>query len=375
MSTTIFWVCLLFILYTYIGYPLIIWMLSKTRTKVTVIIEGYENWPDISIVVPVYNEVPNIRKKIENLESLNYPKDKVQIIFVSDGSTDNTNEFLSSYKNIKFISYEKRQGKPTALNTAVENISTEIIVFTDVRQKLDKNAVKYLIKRLMIPGIGAVSGELCHEESTTNIGKNVGIYWLYEKWIRKSESRFSSTAGVTGALYAIHKKNYRMLRKDTLLDDFEIPIHIIKMKLRVVLESQAKLYDQSQEDILGEKKRKVRTLTGNFQSYMWNLWLFIPWINPILFQFLSHKVFRLIVPYAMFLQLVSSLISHGVFYTFIFWFQVLFYSLGFSGMYSDSIRKIKLISIIVVFIELNVAAVLALKQFVSGKVNVRWDKT
>lgn len=375
MSEYLFWISLFFIVYTYFGYPVIIWALSRTRTMPQIEIQGDINWPELSIVIPVYNEKNNINKKIENILALDYPSDKINIILVSDGSDDGTDKIFSNDSRVTFVSYGERQGKPTALNLAIEHVVTEIVVFTDIRQTLDKYAVKYLVKRLILPGIGAVSGELCHTESTSTVGKNVGLYWLYEKWIRKSESRFNSTAGVTGALYAIHTKNYFPLRKDTLLDDFEVPMFIIKKNLRVVLETQAKLYDTSQEDIAGEKKRKIRTLTGNFQSFIWNRWLFLPWKNPIILQFLSHKVFRLLVPYAMLICLISAYTANSLFYSVIFWAQLSFYFSGFIGNISTKFKNFKLISIIVVFLELNASAVLALIQFLTGKVKVRWDKT
>ncbi len=375
MSVYVFWVSLIFIGYTYFGYPMFIWMLSLTRSVQKTNISDDFDWPKLSIIIPVYNEKNNIEKKINNIESLDYPRKKIEIILVSDGSDDGTQEIYCDDSRIIFLSYQERQGKPSALNYAVKQVTSGIIVFTDIRQVLDKDALKYLVKRLMIPGIGAVSGELCHMPSTSNIGKNVGLYWLYEKWIRKSESRFNSTAGVTGALYAIHRSDYMPLRNDTLLDDFEVPMQLIKNKLRVVLESQAKIYDTSQEDITGEKKRKIRTLTGNFQSFYWNKWLFNPFKNPIIFQFLSHKVFRLIVPYAMLLTFVSSYLSNGIIYTILFWAQIMFYCFGIIGMFNNKLKNFKIISIIVVFLELNISAVLALNQFLSGKVKVRWDKT
>lgn len=375
MSEYLFWFSLMFIIYTYFAYPVLIWGLSFLRSVSRLDIQGDIDWPEISIVIPVYNEINNIGKKIINILSVDYPSNKISIVLVSDGSDDGTDEIYSKDSRVTFITYKERQGKPTALNFALERITTEIVIFTDVRQSLDKLAVKYLVRRLMVPGIGAVSGELCHEKSASNIGKNVGLYWRYEKWIRKSESRFNSTAGVTGALYAIHTRNYHPLRKDTLLDDFEVPMFIVKKKLRVVLESQAKVYDTSQEDIAGEKKRKIRTLTGNFQSFLWNKWLFNPLKNPIVFQFISHKLFRLFVPYAMLLSLLSSYTTNGLFYFIMFWLQLGFYFIGVIGVVSEKFKNIKLISVIVVFIELNLSAVLALKQFLSGKVKVRWDKT
>ncbi len=374
LSIYLFWISVIFILYTYFGYPLIIWGLSMSRVKPQVEIKTAYDWPDISVVIPVYNEINNISKKIDNLLSINYPMERLRIILVSDGSDDGTVELYTNDIRIHFISYEERQGKPSALNVALKTVTTDIVIFTDVRQTLDEYAFKFLIKSLQQPGVGAVSGELCHQASETNIGQNVGLYWRYEKWIRKSESRFWSTAGVTGALYAIYTKDYHCLRKETLLDDFEVPMNIVRTNKRVLLESQAKIFDVSQENMAGEKNRKIRTLTGNFQSFLWNKWLFNPFKNPIFFQFLSHKVFRLVVPYAMLISLLSSFTAVGLLYSILFWSQVSFYFVGAMGIFSDKFKKNKLISVIVVFIELNISAVIALKQFLNGKISVRWDK-
>lgn len=374
MTESIFWISASFIVYTYAGYPLIIWLLAKTRNELHLDIHKQQEWPAVTIVIPVYNERGHAEKKINNINALDYPKNKLSIMFVSDGSTDDTNEFLAKISQVKCITYPERQGKPTALNVAVENVSSEVIVFTDVRQEVDVLAVKYLVARLMQPGIGAVSGELNHKVSDTGIGKNVGLYWRYEKWIRKSESKIYATSGVTGALYAIRKKDYVPLRKETLLDDFEVPMQILATGKRVVLETNAKLYDISQEDIAGEKIRKIRTLTGNYQSFAWNLWLFSPWKNPIFFQFISHKVFRLIVPYAMVTAFYGSLMSSGSFYLWLVILQSIFYFLGLAGMYSTAIRNNKFISFIVVFMQLNSSAVIALKQFLFNKVQVKWEK-
>lgn len=374
MTESIFWISASFIIYTYAGYPLLIWLLAKTKKEQQPNINNLTEWPEVTIVIPVYNERKNVEKKIKNIISLDYPKDKLSMIFVSDGSTDDTNEFLEKIPQVKIIAYPERKGKPTALNTAVEHVNSEVIVFTDVRQELDSLAIKYLVARLMQPGIGAVSGELCHKISDTGVGKNVGLYWRYEKWIRKSESKVYATSGVTGALYAIHKNDYIPLRKDTLLDDFEVPMKILATGKRVVLETNAKLYDVSQEDIAGEKIRKIRTLTGNYQSFAWNPWLFMPWKNPIFFQFISHKVFRLIVPYTMVTAFYGSLMSSGSFYVWLALLQSIFYLLGLAGMYSTTIRNNKLVGFIVVFIQLNSSAVIALKQYLFNKVQVKWEK-
>ncbi len=371
----IFWSAAVFVFYTYFGYPCLISMFARTRPAHESDISCIKEWPSVCVVVAVYNEESRIQKKIANLRRLDYPRNKLRILFVSDGSTDSTATLIAMERDVDLISYEHRIGKPHALNTAVRNIDSEIIVFTDVRQQLEHDVIRYLAANLMLQDVGAVSGELIHVDPATHVARHIGLYWRYEKWIRRSESRFSSTLGVTGALYAIWRKDFPELREDTLLDDFEIPIQIIRHRKRVVFESRARLYDELQTNTASERARKIRTLTGNFQSFVRNPWLFSVVRNPLLFQFLSHKVFRLFVPYALILIFISSFFVDGDFYFIIMSLQVVFYTAAISGMLIPALRNNRVVSFSTVFIELNWAAMLALKNFCSGRIHVRWEKT
>lgn len=371
----IFWIATAFILYTYAGYPLLIRFLAGKSTSILGDPDKQKKWPNISIIVPVHNEEANVISKLDNLKSLDYPQSKLEIIFVSDGSTDRTNELLESCSDIKLISYSPRKGKPTALNTAVSDACSDILLFTDVRQELDNQAIKFLVSTLEHNNVGAVSGELIHRDPVSHTGRNVGLYWRYEKWIRKAESKFHSTAGVTGALYIIHRNDYSPLLEDTILDDFEVPIHILKKGHRVVFDPRAKIYDEVQEESSAEQKRKIRTLTGNYQSFTRNLWLFLPRFNPIFFQFLSHKVFRLLIPYALIFTIVSSFLLPGLFYQSIFWLQLVFYGLALAAFVWPTLRMNRLINLIVVFVSMNWAVLVALKNVLTQKIEVRWEKT
>ena len=371
----IFWLSVIFVLYTYVGYPLSIWILGRMYKPVLGDPDQFKEWPNVTIIIPVHNEEKNISNKLDNLKLLDYPQENIEIIFVSDGSTDETNKLLSDINEIRLLSYFPRKGNPTALNLAVLEAKSDIILFTDVRQEVDSLAVKYLVSTLSKKGIGAVSGELVHRDSLTNTGKNVGLYWRYEKWIRKAESRFHSTAGVTGALYIIHRNDYAPLPEDTLLDDFEVPIQILKSKKRVVFDTRAKIYDDAQDENKAEQKRKLRTLTGNYQSFMRHLWLFSPYSNPVFVQFISHKVFRLLVPYALILILITSLLLSGRFYELVVYLQFIFYGLGLAALIWPDLKTNRFINFIVVFIGMNWVALLALIMFVAQKVDVQWEKT
>lgn len=371
----LFWVAFGFITYTYVGYPVAVWLLARLRPETSSGVSGVRYWPIVTVVVAVHNEQDRVLGKLANLRALEYEPDRLRILFVSDGSTDATNERLAKERDVTLLSYPERRGKPHALNVALAHAESEIIVFTDVRQELESAAVRHLVARLLEPGIGAVSGELVHRVPGTHVASHIGLYWRYEKFIRKAESRLASTVGVTGALYAIRRRDYVPLPADTLLDDFVVPMQIVRCGQRVVFEPRAVIYDELQADTRGERRRKVRTLTGNFQAFARHPWLFVPGQNPVLVQFLSHKVFRLFVPYALAALLAASFLASGAFYRVMAAGQVVFYLMPLLGLAVPSFRSNRLVSFAMVFVELNWAAVVAMRNFLMGGLDARWEKT
>lgn len=361
-----------FIIYTYIGYPLIIYTLAKLKKD-----EEYSPvtpLPSVDIIIAVYNESANIKKKIENLKKLDYPQEKINIWFSSDGSDDDSVSILQSLSNdCNFIHSDERRGKPSALNEVVAASSSKIIIFTDARQMLSENAVSSLVNKVSYDDIGAVSGELVHIDGDSNTAQSIGIYWKYEKLIRKSEAKVHSVPGVTGALYAIKREDFTKIASDALLDDFDVPIAILRKKKKIIFDENAIIYDTLETDLVKERNRKIRTLTGNFQSFSRNLWLFNPIKNSIFFQFMSHKVFRLLVPYALLLCFVAPIFSNNFWIKLSWLVQLGFYSLGLLT-YKKLIRKNKLGSFASVFIEMNFAAVIGFANFLNGQVNVKWSK-
>lgn len=372
---TLFWIALLFVAYTYVGYPLAVWLLARARGPEPIVDETLTEWPAVTVVIAVHNEQARVLKKIENLRDLDYPVDRLQWIFVSDGSTDATNDLLRAQSQGRLIAYPQRQGKPHALNTALREVTTPIVVFADVRQHIERSAVRKLVTRLVQAGIGAVSGELTHVEPGTQSAANIGLYWRYEKWIRKSESRLASTVGATGALYAMRTTDYTPLASDTILDDFEQPMLVARSGKRVVFEPGALIFDELQSDMAGERKRKIRTLTGNFQSFARHRWMFVPWKNPLWLQFLSHKVFRLLVPYALMVMLLTSAFLPTAWMALFLPGQLLFYALAALGQRMAPFKRMRLASFAGVFVEMNWAAVIALRNWLAGGVNARWEKT
>ncbi len=375
MAAVLFWAAALFIVYTYIGYPVLIGLLAKKRPLPSCALLDEASLPPITVVMAGYNEAARLPGKIANLRALDYPQHKVDILLVSDGSTDASARVLDNIHGVRTLSYAQRQGKAFALNLALAEVRTEFVVFCDVRQDLETGAVRRLISDFCDPAVGAVSGELVHRPSATQTGQNIGLYWRYEKAIRKAESRFHSTVGATGALYAIRTRDFAPILPDTILDDFEIPMRITRMGKRTLIDPRAHVYDVLQTESAAEKKRKIRTLTGNFQTFSRNFWLFSPTQNPVWFQFLSHKVFRLIVPYALILTLLTSALIPAAFYRAALLLQLGFYLLAALGQWVPAARRNKFVSFAHVFFDMNAAAILALLKFVSGRADAKWEKT
>jgi biofilm PGA synthesis N-glycosyltransferase PgaC len=309
------------------------------------------------------------------MRGLDYPQHKLRILFVSDGSSDDTEAVLRQQADVSVLAYPERNGKAHALNTAMAEVRTPVVLLCDVRQKAEPLALRQVVSSLMQPGVGAVSGELEHYDPETHAAAHIGLYWRYEKWIRRSESDVASVVGATGAFYAIKREGFVPLASDTLLDDFEIPMQIARQGQRVLFDSRALVYDELQKDLAGERKRKIRTLSGNFQSFSRHAWLFSPRSNPIWIQFLSHKVFRLAVPYAMVMALLSSLGSTTALVQCAGGLQLAFYLLAWGGRHWPALGRNKLISFAGVFVEMNWVAMLAGIQFWRGQLDARWEKT
>lgn len=363
-----------FIGYTYAGYPIGIWGLSRIRPPETAPMLQDEACPQVTVVIAAHNEAERVAQRVLNLRALNYPQDKLQLLFVSDGSTDDTALRLRQFDGVSVIEHLARGGKAHALNAALAQVQTPVVLFCDMRQRAEPDSLRALVSTLMQTTVGAVSGELTHVDPRTQVASNIGLYWRYEKWIRKSESRWKSVVGATGAFYVIKKDHFVPLAPGTLLDDFEIPMQIVRQGSRVLLDGRAVVLDELQADMSGERKRKLRTLSGNFQSFARHPWLFLPWRNQIWLQFMSHKVFRLAVPYAMIVALIASLSSGNGWIQACAAAQLAFYSAAVLGMQSPGWRKNKLIAFATVFVELNLTALQAGLQFALRR-DLTWEKT
>lgn len=369
MTRLLFWISFAAILYTYIGYPVAVWALASLRnlkvSKANII-------PRVSVVVACHNEASNIRARIKNLLECDYPADRLEIIIVSDGSTDGTPQIARNCDSsrARVLAYDKQQGKATALNRGVEQASGEVIIFADARQWFERDAIKVLASNFADSRVGAVSGELLLD-GQSGVGEGVGLYWKYEKWIRKSESRFNSVIGATGAIYAIRRELWQSLPPETILDDVLTPMRIAVAGRRVVFDAKARAHDRATESANREFSRKVRTLTGNYQLCQLMPRLLLP-TNLLLAQFCSHKLMRLVAPIFFLILLASNIsivaLGGSLFYTAALAAQAIFYASVIAGGYLlKRKRKVRLLNFAYVFSVMNAAALVGLFYFITGK--------
>ena len=371
----LFWLSLLFIFYTYIGYPclLFIWERLAGRKVNKAYIE-----PEVSIVIAAHNEEKHIGKKIGNCLGLNYPKDKFEIIVVSDGSDDTTNEIVRGFQteSARLLHYEERKGKAYALNLGVSQAKGEILFFTDARQILEKECLRELAANFNDSDVGAVSGELVLlQEGRPDSVEGVGLYWRYEKWMRKKESRINSVLGATGSVYACRKHLVKPIPPETILDDVLIPFQGILKGYRSIFEPKAVAFDHVAADVQKELKRKVRTLAGNYQALLLEPRLVHPFKNPVFFQLFSHKIARLLVPFAMLFLLVSNFFIASGSYLLCLAAQVIFYLLALTSKWGPDNLLGRIMKVSNVILMMNYAALASGLMFIYSPRHIKWEKS
>ncbi|MFK8068363.1 MAG: glycosyltransferase family 2 protein [Gammaproteobacteria bacterium] len=373
--TTIFWLSALFLFYTYIGYPLLMFLWAKFRPN-PIMSESIE--PTVTVVISAFNEQDRIVARIDNLLEQNYPADKLNIVVVSDGSTDSTVKNLNTINSdrVTVISLEENVGKSIAVSRGVSEATGEFIVFADVRQRFSPDAVRSLIEPFADHRIGATTGELILESSgADHEPEGVGLYWKYEKMIRDSESIVDSMVGATGAIYAIRRALYEPLPEGIILDDVLTPVRIARQNYRVCMVRNAIAYDTISGTYSEEFSRKVRTLAGNFQLMQVAPWINNPFKNRLFFQWISHKVCRLFSPYAMILLLISSFLIGETFYSFIGLLQLVVYAAAIAGLIAMAQgKKVKLVGTASSFLMLNITAVVGLYSILTGQTAGLWKK-
>ena len=375
MNEALFYLCALAVAYTYAGYPalMLLWARMRPRPVRRAAIQ-----PRVAIIVVAHNEQARITAKLASCLAQDYPAGLMRVIVAADGSQDDTPSIVRAHADprVRLLAFAQRRGKAACLNDAAAACDEDILVFTDARQALSPQAVRSLVENFADPAVGAVSGELVFvREDMSEFAEGVDAYWRYEKLIRKAEASVHSVPGVTGALYAIRKSCFHPIPARTILDDVAIPMQAVRDGYRVVFDSRAVAYDKASQSPAQEKIRKVRTLAGNYQLIGLMPWVLLPVANPIFLQFVSHKVMRLVAPFALLGLLVSNafLAEGSAFHTATLAAQVLGYLLALGAVLSPRLRRWRLAKLASAFLQLNWYAVLGLARWCSNAEAHLWQ--
>ncbi len=378
----LFWISAALIVYVYVGYLALLVIRKRLSAHGDSEPVTQESLPTVSVIISARNEAEKIAAKIHDLAAQDYPAELLEVLIVSDGSSDDTvaaakqaakaqNNLAS--ESIRIIEFPENHGKPNALNEAVKQSSHEILVMADVRQRFSSNAIAALVDRLADPGVGCVSGELRFREEAGKEGATeIGAYWRYERFLRHLESETGSVMGMTGAIYAIRKDLYKAIPTDTLIDDVLIPMNAVREGFKAKFENSAIAYDVPSTTATQEWKRKVRTMGGNWQLLFCHPWLISPFHNPEFIAFFSHKAGRLLIPFLIAITLVTSFLIPGPFYTLAAWGQAAGIGIGIAGTVFPDLRNIRLIGLASFFLLLNAAVVAGLMSFLQGDVRKAW---
>ena len=315
MLTTLFWIFLGVIIYSYFGYTILLWLLSLIKKHNPIVLLDNENLPEVSLVIAAYNEADILDDKVQNSLALNYPKNKIKHVWITDGSTDGSEQVLAKYSELEILHQKERQGKMAAINRAMQHVTTSIAVFCDANTMLHQDAIKWLTSSIIDEKHGCVAGEkrIVNHKSDNAAGAGEGFYWNYESLIKKLESNVGSTVGAAGELYAVKTDLFQPPSEDTVIDDFVVAFNIAKQGYRIVYQPNAIAEEEASVDIKEEKKRKIRIAAGSFKVLfgypeLLNIFKF----GFLSFQYLSHKVLRwLVVPFAILsLILLNALILY-----------------------------------------------------------------
>ncbi len=380
---TLFWGAIALVAYTYTGYPLLVWLLSRRRCRnspePSFETDGSSNskaLPAVTIVIAAYREESVILERLNNLAKLDYPSDKLEILIGCDGNLDLTGELVSSYDDdrIRLIQFEHRRGKASVLNDCVPQAKGEIIVFSDANTQMDPQCIKQLVKHFQNQNTGCVCGQLILEDRVS--GKNEdGLYWKYENFLKHCENRLGAVLGVNGALYALRKNLYTQIPANTINDDFLIGMRIHLAGYQLIYEDSAFAIEETASTVQDEFQRRTRIGTGAFQSLNLLKGLLNPKYGYLAFAFWSHKVLRWFCPVLMAVALLANLcLIDNPIYQITLVAQGLFYLSAFFGTkVVKNGRCHKFCSVSGMFVQMNLALAFGLYRWIFTLQNGTWE--
>lgn len=387
----IFWIFLFIIFYTYIGYGILLYLLVRVKRFVKkstspIVEKDYE--PEVTLFVAAYNEKDYVDEKVANSFSLDYPKEKVKQVWITDGSDDGTPDLLRKYteQGIEVYHEDARGGKIGAMNRGMEFVKTPIVIFSDGNTTLGKESIRRIVNLFANPKVGCVSGEKrIYQKDKDAAAGTEGIYWKYESTLKKWDAELYSVVGAAGELFAIRTELFQHVEKDTLLDDMIISLRIAMKGYTIQYDPEAYAIETASANVKEELKRKVRISAGGFQSIV----RLLPILNIfkygwLSFQFFSHRVLRwTIAPFGLALILLlnaiitfnEGFINFNNLFTFFFWGQILFYSAALLGWFLENKQiKVKVLFVPYYFFIMNLSVFMGLNRYLKGNQSVKWER-
>lgn len=396
----VFWICVFIVFYTYIGYGLLLALLVQVKRLVCgkqapVQLPADEVLPHVTLLICAYNEQDIVDMKMQNTQQLDYPKDKLHVVWVTDGSTDETNERLKRHPDIEIIFAPERRGKTAALNHGIGLVKTDITVMTDANTLLNPDAIKEIVRYFMDPRVACVAGEkrVIARNDAHTAAKGEGLYWRYESTLKQMDSELYSTMGAAGELNAIRTSLYKPMPESALLDDFVMSMRMVDHGYRIAYCKDAYAMEYGSANMEEESKRKRRIAAGGLQSIWWLKDMMLPfpmsktkgkngwWTHFVVaFQFVSHRVLRwTITPFALLmlipLNIALVLMNAGTMYNIFAILQILFYLTALCGwmMYRKGhTNKIVYIPYYFLFMNMNVFS--GIRYLMGHKTNGAWEK-
>ena len=384
----IFWICIFLVFYTYIGYGMLLWVLVQIKR----IVRGKAAQrdlpadnvlPDVTFMICAYNEQDIVDMKMENTLQLDYPHDKLHIMWVTDGSTDQTNERLAQYPEVEVVFSPERKGKTAALNHGISMVHSETTVMTDANTIVNPEAIREIMRCFQNPRVACVAGEkrVMARNDEQAAAEGEGLYWKYESALKRMDSELYSAMGAAGELNAIRTKFYQPMPETALLDDFVMSMRMVDQGYKIAYTSDAYAMEYGSADLTEESKRKRRIAAGGLQSIWWLRSLMNPFAYPkVAFQYVSHRVLRWsITPLALFalfpLNLLLLFASGSLIYQLLFLLQLFFYLSALTGhILKVSGRRNKLLYIPCYFLFMNLNVFLGIGYLMSHKDSGTWEK-
>ncbi len=375
----VFWCATFLVIYTYALYPFIL-LVGRKQKKAARVSVSDAHLPTVTVVIAVFNEEDHLRKRLANLASIDYPRERLTVLIGSDGSTDGTNKLLEEQGSVflKPFLFSKRRGKALVLNDLIEQAEGEIVVLSDANTLYDTSAIKNLVKHFADPIVGAVCGELVLESNNRTVGGlGESSYWRYENIVKKLESDFYTTLGTTGAIYGLRKALFVPLpASKPVTDDFVIAMSVLQRHYRIVYEPSALAYEHPANSVVGEFRRKVRIGASNFHGISEYASLLSPRFGIVAFELWSHKIIRWFVPFFILVLTLSCLVLAGTspFFRYLLTMEGVFFLTALLGLLCEVMKiQIGILGLPYYFVAMNTALFVGFFKFLRRSQGTAWE--